>query len=281
MSTIAYCRARGIEPLTDSTNASEQFLRNRLRTGVLPALLRENPRLVEDVTAAMTLLRDQQAFVRAEVDRRWDEIAGPAGSLRRDVLVAWPMALASEAIRLAAERIVGPPSPLEHRHVSQLLAAAGACGPRRLHLPGGLEAVVDDGHLRIQRRRPASTPPAPVVLAVPGTVRFGPWTLRAERRTARDVRRSSGPRHVWVRSGGPFLVRSRRPGDRYRPFGGPGSVMLQDALVNWKTPREERDFVPVVVEGEAIVWLVGGRVAGDQAVAEGDEATWIEAHRDA
>lgn len=57
--------------------------------------------------------------------------------------------------------------------------------------------------------------------------------------------------------------------------------MLQDALVNWKTPREERDFVPVVVEGEAIVWLVGGRVAGDQAVAEGDEATWIEAHRDA
>lgn len=279
--TLAYCRAQGVEPRLDTSNVSDRFLRNRLRRRFLPALLRENPRLRERLTATMALLRDQHAFIRSEVERRWSEVAGPSEhSLRVDPLTRWPAALASEAIRRAAEQLTGPPSPLTLEHVARVLDAARAGAPRRLHLPRDLEAVITGPLLELRRRRAPAPPPA-VLLTVPGTARFGPWELRADRRIATDVRRTSGPLSVWVRSAGPFLIRARRPGDRFRPLGGAGTVKVQDELVNRKTPRDERDFLPVVTAEERIVWLVGSRVSAEEAVMEGAPATWIEARRDA
>lgn len=279
--TLAYCRAHGIEPVVDETNVSTQFLRNRLRHRVIPLFIAENPRFRETVVAAMGLVREQQALIRTEVEGRWSEIAvGGATSLRRDVIADWPVALASEALRQAAERLAGPPSPLEQRHLIRLREMAQTGRPRRLHLPGSLEAVVAGPVLRLRRRDAVPVLPEPVALVVPGAVRFGPWEVRAERRVATEVRETSGPLGVWVRSAGPFIVRARRPADRFRPLGGAGTVRVQDELVNRKVPRDERDLLPVITVGERLVWLVGSRVSAEEAVVEGELATRLEARRD-
>jgi tRNA(Ile)-lysidine synthase len=67
----------------------------------------------------------------------------------------------------------------------------------------------------------------------------------------------------------PLAVRSRRPGDRFRPLGAPGGRKLQDFLVDRKVPREKRDTVPLVVDGrDRIVWVVGQSVAEDFRVTD-------------
>ncbi|MBT4223790.1 MAG: tRNA lysidine(34) synthetase TilS [Opitutae bacterium] len=55
-----------------------------------------------------------------------------------------------------------------------------------------------------------------------------------------------------------FLVRTRRPKDRYQPLGMDSPVKLQNLLVNHKVPARIRDHLPVVTlpEGE-IVWCPG------------------------
>jgi tRNA(Ile)-lysidine synthase len=63
---------------------------------------------------------------------------------------------------------------------------------------------------------------------------------------------------------GPLVVRSRRPGDRFRPLGSPGSRKLQDVFVDRKIPRVDRDRVPVVVDASGrIVWVAGVTIAHD------------------
>ena len=59
----------------------------------------------------------------------------------------------------------------------------------------------------------------------------------------------------------PLAVRSRQPGDRFRPLGmGGREKKLQDFLVDRKVAREERDSLPLVVDGaDRIVWVVGSR----------------------
>ena len=63
----------------------------------------------------------------------------------------------------------------------------------------------------------------------------------------------------------PLAVRSRRPGDRFRPAGlGGARKKLQDFLVDRKVPRECRDSLPLVVDGnDRIVWVVGESLAED------------------
>jgi tRNA(Ile)-lysidine synthase len=71
----------------------------------------------------------------------------------------------------------------------------------------------------------------------------------------------------------PLAVRSRRPGDRFRPLGAPGRRKLQDFLVDRKVPREERDSLPLVVDGhDRIVWVVGHSVAEDFRVTDPSQA---------
>ena len=277
--TLDYCRQAGVTPRHDRSNDSPRFLRNRLRHHVLPLLQRENPRLAEEVATLTTLLRDQQQIIREEVQRRWNEVALPGEvALRREVLRRWPRALASEAVRLAVAPLLASPSPLTSRHLQAVLALVARERPGRLQLPAGLEAVTDQEALRLQRRRVPQVP-LPVTLTAPGEAAFGGWRLRAERRVATAVRETSSPTSVWLHSEGPFLVRSRAPGDRYRPLGRSGSVTLQDELVNRKVPREERPRVPVVTVGERIVWVVGSRIAESERVREGEMATWLQAER--
>jgi len=67
----------------------------------------------------------------------------------------------------------------------------------------------------------------------------------------------------------PLAVRSRRPGDRFRPLGAPGKRKLQDFFVDRKVPREQRDTVPLVVDGQdRIVWVVGESVAEEFRVTD-------------
>ncbi len=80
----------------------------------------------------------------------------------------------------------------------------------------------------------------------------------------------------------PLAVRSRRPGDRFRPLGMDGrEKKLQDVLVDRKVAREERDSLPLVVDSaDKIVWVVGESVAEDFRVTEASQAViFLKARR--
>jgi len=114
-------------------------------------------------------------------------------------------------------------------------------------------------------------------LSIPGEVELAAArvTLTAERLEAAPVRPTKWAARgmeVGVAAGLlelPLAVRSRRPGDRFRPLGAPGARKLQDFLVDRKVARELRDTVPLVVDGrDRIVWVVGQSVAEEFRVTD-------------
>jgi tRNA(Ile)-lysidine synthase len=63
----------------------------------------------------------------------------------------------------------------------------------------------------------------------------------------------------------PLLLRTRRPGDRFRPEGGRGSKKLKSWLIDRKVPREERDRLLLLADRSGRVLLLpslGARAAG-------------------
>ena len=53
-----YCREKGLDPRTDSTNASEEYLRNRIRLSVIPMLEDINP----SIKSALTRLAENASM---------------------------------------------------------------------------------------------------------------------------------------------------------------------------------------------------------------------------
>ena len=66
----------------------------------------------------------------------------------------------------------------------------------------------------------------------------------------------------------PLTVRTRREGDRLRPFGMQGAKKLKKLLGELRIPGRDRDKIALVVSGGEIIWVVGCRRAQVAPVTE-------------
>jgi len=65
-----------------------------------------------------------------------------------------------------------------------------------------------------------------------------------------------------------LMLRNRREGDCFRPFGLRGTKKLSDFFIDRKIARHLRDYVPLLVEGDDILWVVGFRRADKARITE-------------
>jgi len=255
-----FCRALGLRPRRDPTNADTTFLRNAVRAELLPVLAdRFNARSAEALARLSDLARDDDALL--------DEIAAAAlvpditaDGVRFDVtaLLALHPALQRRVLRAVA--------PLDAEHAERVLGMArrGRTGDA-IDLPSRLNARLEYGSLLLGR---APTPPdraAPVALAVPGVTELPSWSMRM--RTFVDTRAPSawpdGRRSCVLdaqRAGSSLTVRRPRRGDRFRPLGMRNAKKLGDYFTDAKVPGTERERAAVVTNRDAVVWVVGHRV---------------------
>lgn len=135
-------RGLGFPFVDDPTNVSPRFLRNRLRTSLLPALTRENPRVVEALCGLASSARGTRALVSAllvAVER--------VGALSE--LSLTPDAATALLHHLASEAGAAPTRAALERWSEALLAKR----PTRVALGDGLDGLVDaHGEPRVQAR---------------------------------------------------------------------------------------------------------------------------------
>ena len=291
----AFLGERGVPFRTDETNLDTRFRRNLVRNELLPAVRRSlQPRATEVLCRLATLASEARDFVEDEAGPHVREAReGETASLGRAEWQAIPPALRGSVLRLMFERASGGAS-LSHAHVSALrellniLEESGEGGEAgEIDLPGGWTATVSVDALSLTppgaREEPEALSPWRVLVEVPGRVELPDGRVLTaelkEREPGLRPPRSSDPsaRVEWadydaLGRPGELVVRSREPGDVFRPFGSAGAKSVKRFLIDLKVPREERPRVPIVTSAEAdggeIVWVAPCRLAERARVTE-------------
>jgi tRNA(Ile)-lysidine synthase len=259
--TERYCSESGIEPRHDPTNDLPIATRNRVRHELMPVLRSFNPRVEEALARLAEAAAGDAAFIAEFADSAWRLLARRDGKaiVLEKKLGKLPRVVVARILLRAFREVSGGDAEIDNEHVRRLAEAVEK--PRtRVSLPGGIVAVVNAEHLRIQRGEPrAAARIAETRLAVPGVTRAGEWTIEAKAVAGRH--KPGSTRDEATLDGGAIqgalVVRSRRPGDRLRPLGLGGEKKLQDVFVDAKAPREDREGVPVFADERGIVWVVG------------------------
>jgi tRNA(Ile)-lysidine synthase len=261
---VATLEAAGLPWLEDASNSDPRFFRNRVRHSVLPRLTEASggdlvARLGRLARRAREAIDALDAVAAAELARLARDDDG-AFVLSRSALGALPRPVAAEVLRSAAAR-VGCRAPLRawgHRGLRRVLADVP---PRRPFRLGGVLVEVSGDRVRVGAApAPALTPRE---LVVPGRVEL-PEIGRALEAVVIPAAEYAVPRErervAFDAAGLPprLLVRARRRGDRFRPFGG-GDRRLKSFLIDAKVPRWDRDRLPLVDAGPDIVWVAGVR----------------------
>ena len=216
--------------IEDSSNASDQFLRNRIRHQVMPLLRQENPKLAENLSQmALRLRQDEQVLSDAA---RLDALPD-VQTLRQ-----MPGAIRSRALDAFLKRC-GVREP-EDSHIAMAQALVFSDNPSaRASFPGGvtitrcydrLEALAETGA------------PEPVRLECPGEVTFA--GLRVSCAPAEQIVNTGEA--FTVRTQGPLTLRTRQSGDAIRLTGGTKS--LKKLFIDRKIPASQRDRIPVLCD---------------------------------
>ena len=231
--------------IEDSSNGTDEFLRNRLRRHVMPLLKEENPRLAENLSAmALRLRRDEQALA---------DLARLDGPPRVDTLRAMPQAVRTRALeQFLKENGVKEPEAVHIRLLESLVFSDNPSASG--NFPGGITIGRNYGILEM-----VSSPAGP--------------RCDFNCKPAEEIIQT--PDAFTVILQGNVFVRSRQPGDRIRLSG--GSKSLKKLFIDRKIPALQRDSIPIVCDEAGILGIPGIGVNLDRA-AKALPATTIRFH---
>jgi tRNA(Ile)-lysidine synthase len=262
----AYLRERGLPSRIDASNLDLRFLRNRVRHALLPELEKNyEPRIVEHLARLAALIKEEDDLLSGFIRELADEFIVKGGretTLDARTLSLAPAALARRVAREFIRELKGDLRAVSFENVESILALKD--GGRRA-IGRGLVLRREGG--RILRARPKRAARAfELSWDGEGDLRAGGATFRGQTITgAKSVRLKGddGLRAVADRAKleFPLAVRSRRPGDLYRPLGAPGRKKLKEILRAKGIPRDVRDRLPVFLSRGEIVWVPGLPVA--------------------
>jgi tRNA(Ile)-lysidine synthase len=282
----AYCREEGLEFRVDRSNLDRRFRRNRVRLEVIPLLAQLQPNVVSALCRLADVMRAENRYIDSQVDWVEREIVRREGDsifIVLEGLSVAPVSLRRRIVRRAIARLSGSEADLELERVDAVLelASAGQTGSV-IELPGGWQARRTYQDIAIGPVPPAAAAPGEWRLPVPGAVEIAEVGMAISAEYSDEVAVSEDPRVVRIDAGTvtpPLLVRTWRPGDRFRPLGMAEPVKLQDFFVNAKVPRAERARTLLVESAGRIVWVVGHRIDEESKVTDATRRTIrLEAH---
>ena len=272
--TEGYCDLMELHPRQDSTNLSLEPLRNRLRLRLLPAMEEYNPAVKGALRRLAQAAARDVAFLDEQAQQVWPQVVREESegiALERQAFASLHPALQSHLLRLAYARLQGTPQELEQAHVEEMLHQMGGSSGRSAHLPGDVTFLVEHSRALLTRAPrfaghfPALQGVQPLVVS--GTTHLPGWTVTAEM-AAPDVafpeEEGTGGYQANLdldAVGTRLWVRTRLQGDRFQPLGMEQEKRLQDFLVDAHVPSHLRDQIPLVVNDQGMVWVVGHRIA--------------------
>ena len=282
-----YARRRALVSRDDPSNRDLGIPRNRVRHELIPYLEREfTPEIARVLAREASLARQDDERLQQEAIDLASTIVLSTNDAQTEIDIVGMRsihpALLSRIVRQALMR-AAPGRFVGFDHVEDVLELADAREGMAVDLPGqratrrGNVIVLGPPAPRQRRRDSAGMNSFRFPLSIPGEVTLDNqgWAVSADRLDSLSRPGVFGParsREVAVAASPvalPLAIRSRRPGDRFRPLGMGHAKKLQDFLVDRKIPREIRDSLPLVVDREdRIVWVVGESVAEDFRVTE-------------
>ena len=264
---IAYLCSIKAEFQEDESNSDNRFLRNRIRSELLPYIQKEfDPHLISRIGKVSDLFQEEELVLkelvkketRKAIQRKEDSIF-----LDLNILSTLPVGLARRVMRKFITEIKGDLRKISFEDIESVLDLAEGkeypltkdCLLRReqnriFYLQADLETLpyelfwTGENSLVIKDLDMSFSG-----MELPGVPED--WTFNNYNGACLDLGKLQFP----------LTVRSRREGDRYQPFGSPGRKKLKEIMRAKRIPLHERNKRPVFLSAGEIVWIYGLPIA--------------------
>jgi len=262
---LDYLKKNNLSFCVDSSNRRTEYFRNKVRLRLLPILRKNYNKDIDDALLRLSeILKEENAYWEKIVERAFSKVASFYSG---KILVDFKKLLRYNVViqRRVLYRLFGGLVSLRQIEAIRSLATGSSQG-KRIYL-GKRLGVRKEGNFLIFSSLPSQKLKEFVYpVRVPGKNEISELGLSVNTRIVNSnyvLRKEANFAYFDVDRIGlnGLILRNRREGDRFRPFGLKGTKKLSDFFIDNKVPRHLRERIPLLVEGEDILWVVGLRRA--------------------
>ncbi len=274
-----YLEQAGISYRQDVTNRDPRFLRNRVRHELLPILETYNPQIRRHLWRMAFSLQADYQIIDQVVKNAWQRCLGEERpgclTFKRAEFCAEAEGVQAYLIKEAASRFLREQYGGNFVAITRVMRFIQGGHPGQVEMEGGVQVVLDRsliyffprGNWPVMPHWPLVAPGISLKVSAPERLVLAEgWVLETSLLRAKEVSIPEEPDLFtayldFTTVGLPLLVRTRKPGDRFWPYGMPKPMRLSDFMVNVHLPRWTRDRWPLVFSGDSLVWVPGFRIA--------------------
>ncbi|MBQ8740948.1 MAG: tRNA lysidine(34) synthetase TilS [Clostridia bacterium] len=250
-----YCAQNGIEFVTDSTNLSDEYTRNKIRHNVVPVLKSFNESAENAVSRMTASLREDEDFINNIVLKEYNALQS-GGMLLLDGFKNLHTAVAK---RIIVKYCADIGVETDNFHINQIYGICLQGG--KISLSGDKTAEVQNGVLAITSAKKEPT-----------NVKFTVEIKESDN----DLFENCEKVHNLLLKNildcdkivGKLVLRNRVAGDAIRLKNKNCTKTLKKLFCEYKIPADERDMWPVLCDDDGIVWIhkigVADRCAADK-----------------
>lgn len=252
----AYCEKNSVPYVTDSTNLSDEYTRNRLRHRVTPFLRELNPSVEDTVLRMCEALSEASDFISLEAERFLTDYVKD-GRLNATALATLHPSVAKKVIVLFV-KAQAPHITLEGVHIAAVLSALGkTC---KISLPGNFSACISPREITVKSNTVQNTGAVVVNITESENI-FFKSTKKINSLLLNNLLDCD-------KIVGKSVVRTRQSGDSIRLKGRGCTKTLNRLFSEEHIPAEKRDSIPVIADEKGIIWVYGFGAAQRCAVTE-------------
>ena len=270
-----YCRAAGQHWVTDATNLSDAYARNRLRHDALPALRQANAGAERNLARFCEKAARAGAYFDRAAVALLAEAAAQAPRPGPGVWALEPLQRADPLLlEAAAHALVAPHRDPEALYI-RLICQAVERGRGAVQLRPGVRLRAGRGCLWLETPPPAedaaleAQPFCPekrteyplgggkILLARVVWESFQEKTQVVHKKDLKNV--ADYARITMLHPA--LTLRTRQPGDTYRPAGRGITKSLRKWMNEQAVPPDRRDSLPLLADGSEVVWVCGAGFA--------------------
>lgn len=251
--------------IVDSSNLEKDYFRNWLRLAVMPEFKRQNPEIIRTISRISEIIREEDNYLELIVTKTLMKLI-PKKTDRTIELFLVPLenmdkVILRRVLRRAIDAVKGLRG-ISFVHIEDIigLVKTGNSGDR-IYLPKGIRVIKGYATLILTSEQPSQLGAYSLNVPEELSLKESGILIKSSFADSSEIP-CDGKSKVIIDSEKiklPLVVRSRKSGDLFYPFGFGKRKKLQDFFVDEKIPRDERDSIPIVVSGDNIVWIAGYR----------------------
>jgi len=268
----SYCRENLLQPRIDKTNLENIYSRNKVRLELIPYIM---DNFNSDVISAINRLADtiskDNEYLEEIAHKKYKSYCDEKDNkviINKEVFLE-KEAILTRILRLSLNAVKGNLYNVEKKHIYDIINLQKCGTGKKLTLPDGIIGFnnYENIELSISKVALSNGVKDEYIIKINEKVNLSAFDIEVSARLINNDKKINFKENSHVKYfdydkiNGNIIIRTRKDGDKFKPFGMKGSKKLKDFFMDLKIPQDERKEIPLICFGETIAWVVNYRIS--------------------